>query len=484
MLAPYSYRVSSIHLSHITKEASGDVCDGSRPCNCFGRDTIANAVAKVAPAVVYISFPEDYRGIYTGTRECTGTIINKDGTILTCAHMFDPKRHWGSHGKIEVILQDGRRFQGNILDADMHADIAILKINSEIPLPVAKLGSSSGLHPGDWVISLGNHNTLMKSISSGIVSCPDRKNSDLNLSGMPSEYIQTDCVLSPGGSGSPLVNMDGEVVGVCLMTVEGARAFSFAVPIDAVHKITEQFKKSGINPISWSDISKEPSGAFCDESKPHGCFGRHAIASAVAKVGPSVVSITAPLDFFGIPTGTSRGTGTIVYKDGIILTSAHVVDFQSMIGSCRGKVEVTLQDGKTFKGRVLHADRDSDIAIVDINPESPLPEAKIGSSSGLRPGDWVIGLGCPPTLEITATTGIVSCTDRTSEELHSSGMPRKFIQTDCACHVGYSGGPLVNMDGEVIGLNIMKVKDVDGFCFSLPIDFVCKTVEHFKKSRR
>ncbi|XP_027352808.1 putative protease Do-like 14 isoform X2 [Abrus precatorius] len=437
MLAPYSYRVSSIHLSHITKEASGDVCDGSRPCNCFGRDTIANAVAKVAPAVVYISFPEDYRGIYTGTRECTGTIINKDGTILTCAHMFDPKRHWGSHGKIEVILQDGRRFQGNILDADMHADIAILKINSEIPLPVAKLGSSSGLHPGDW-----------------------------------------------GGSGSPLVNMDGEVVGVCLMTVEGARAFSFAVPIDAVHKITEQFKKSGINPISWSDISKEPSGAFCDESKPHGCFGRHAIASAVAKVGPSVVSITAPLDFFGIPTGTSRGTGTIVYKDGIILTSAHVVDFQSMIGSCRGKVEVTLQDGKTFKGRVLHADRDSDIAIVDINPESPLPEAKIGSSSGLRPGDWVIGLGCPPTLEITATTGIVSCTDRTSEELHSSGMPRKFIQTDCACHVGYSGGPLVNMDGEVIGLNIMKVKDVDGFCFSLPIDFVCKTVEHFKKSRR
>ncbi|KAK7337768.1 hypothetical protein VNO77_18355 [Canavalia gladiata] len=486
MLAPYSYRDGPVPSSNISKEASADVCDGSKSCGCLGRDTIANAVAKVGPAVVYISAPQDVHGIYVGTRICSGTIINEDGTILTCAHMFDPQR-WPSLGKVKVILQDGRRFEGKVLDADLHSDIAIVKINSEIPLPVAKLGSSSGIRPGDWIISMGSHLTLRNSVTAGIVSCADRKSSDLHLSGMPIQYIQTNCAFSAGGSGGPLVNMDGEVVGVAIMAARGASGFGFAVPIDIVHKIIEHFKKSGVSPISWSDISKEASGTSCDGSKPHSCLGRDAIANVAAKTGPAVVSIAAPLDFFGIPTGTSRGTGTIINKDGTILTCARVVDFQSKIGSCKGKVEVTLQDGRKFKGKVLNTDRHSDIAVVKINSETPLPEAKIGSSSGLNPGDWVVAMGCPLTLKNTVTAGIVSCINRTSSELGFSGMSREYIQTDCTCHVGYSGGPLVNMDGEIVGLGIMKMEYADevadGWSFSLPIDFVCKIIENFKKNR-
>ncbi|KAK7337767.1 hypothetical protein VNO77_18354 [Canavalia gladiata] len=240
-----------------------------------------------------------------------------------------------------------------------------------------------------------------------------------------------------------------------------------------------------IGPIPSSDISKESSGNVHDGSKSCDCFGKDTIANAAAKVGPAVVNIAVPQDFFGITTGRSIGSGTIINKDGTILTSAHVVvDFQGTRSSSKGKVEVTLQDGRTFEGEVVNADLHSDIAIVKINSETPLPEAKLGSSSKLRPGDWVIAMGCPLSLQNTVTAGIVSCVDRKSSDLGFSGMSREYLQTDCAINVGNSGGPLVNMDGEVIGVNIMKVAAADGLSFSVPIDSVCKIIEHFKKSGR
>ncbi|KAK7397190.1 hypothetical protein VNO78_18357 [Psophocarpus tetragonolobus] len=240
-----------------------------------------------------------------------------------------------------------------------------------------------------------------------------------------------------------------------------------------------------VSPYPSSDISTEASGAVGGESKPCDCFGKNTIANAAAKVGPAVVNIAIPQDFFGITTGKSIGSGTIINKDGTILTAAHVVvDFLGTRGSSKGKIEVTLQDGRTFEGLVVNADLHSDIAIVKINSETPLPEAKLGSSSRLRPGDWVIALGCPLSLQNTVTAGIVSCVDRKSSDLGVSGMPREYLQTDCAINVGNSGGPLVNMDGEIIGVNILKVAAADGLSFSVPIDSVCKILEHFKKSGR
>ncbi|GKV53902.1 hypothetical protein SLEP1_g60415, partial [Rubroshorea leprosula] len=112
--------------------------------------------------------------------------------------------------------------------------------------------------------------------------------------------------------------------------------------------------------------------------------------------------------------------------DGTILTCAHVVaDFQGMRPSSKAKVGVTLQDGRTFEGTVVSADLHSDIAIVKIKSKTPLPAAKLGSSSKLRPGDWVPCLGCPLSLQNTVTAGIVS-------DLGLGGMHREYLQTDCA----------------------------------------------------
>lgn len=143
-----------------------------------------------------------------------------------------------------------------------------------------------------------------------------------------------------------------------------------------------------------------------------------------------------------------------------------------------------MQDGRTFEGTVVNADMHSDIAIVKINSKAPLPTAELGSSGKLRPGDWVVAMGCPLSLQNTVTAGIVSCVDRKSSDLGLGGMRREYLQTDCAINAGNSGGPLVNIDGEVVGVNIMKVLGADGLSFAVPIDSVSKIIEHFKKSGR
>ncbi|XP_012569478.1 putative protease Do-like 14 isoform X2 [Cicer arietinum] len=274
---------------------------------------------------------------------------------------------------------------------------------------------------------------------------------------------------------------------------QDASLLTLAVPNDLFPPHLPSFGQHGIlslssyrvGPGSSSDISKEASGAVHDGSKPCGCFGRDTIANAAAKVGPAVVNISIPQDFYGVTTGRSIGSGTIIDKDGTILTCAHVVvDFHGSRSSSKGKIEVTLQDGRTFEGKVVNADMHSDIAVVKINSETPLPDAKLGNSSRLRPGDWVIAMGCPLSLQNTVTAGIVSCVDRKSSDLGFSGLPREYLQTDCAINVGNSGGPLVNMDGEIVGVNIMKVLSADGLGFSVPINSVCKIIEHFKKSGR
>ncbi|VVB15245.1 unnamed protein product [Arabis nemorensis] len=221
-------------------------------------------------------------------------------------------------------------------------------------------------------------------------------------------------------------------------------------------------------PVEASDTPK-PSNRY---------LGRDTIANAAARIGPAVVNLSVPQRVYGITTGRSIGSGTIIDADGTILTCAHVVvGYQNIRQSSKGRVDVTLQDGRTFEGVVVNADLQSDIALVKIKSKTPLPTAKLGFSSKLRPGDWVIAVGCPLSLQNTITAGIVS-------DLGLGGIRREYLQTDCAINAGNSGGPLVNLDGEVVGVNIMKVLAADGLGFSAPIDSVSKIVEHFKKSGR
>ncbi|MFN6567441.1 HhoA/HhoB/HtrA family serine endopeptidase [Dendronalium sp. ChiSLP03b] len=224
------------------------------------------------------------------------------------------------------------------------------------------------------------------------------------------------------------------------------------------------------------------------------------IATAVQKVGPAVVRINAtrkvpnPISdalknpffrrFFGedeqpIPQERiERGTGSgfILSENGELLTNAHVV-------ADTDTVQVTLKDGRTFEGKVVGVDAITDVAVVKI-PENKLPTVKLGNSQNLIPGQWAIAIGNPLGLDNTVTIGIISATDRTSAQV---GVPDKrvsFIQTDAAINPGNSGGPLLNAQGEVIGVNTAIRADAQGLGFAIPIETAARIAkELFTKGR-
>ena len=168
---------------------------------------------------------------------------------------------------------------------------------------------------------------------------------------------------------------------------------------------------------------------------------------------------------FGAP-GESRprqgmGSGFIVESDGVVLTNAHVVEGAD-------EVRVRLTDRREFKGKVLGADKASDVAVVKIDARN-LPVVKLGDPSKIRVGEWVVAIGSPFGFENTVTAGIVSATSRSLPD----GTYVPFIQTDAAVNPGNSGGPLFNVKGEVIGINSQIYSQSGGYmglAFAIPID--------------
>lgn len=210
------------------------------------------------------------------------------------------------------------------------------------------------------------------------------------------------------------------------------------------------------------------------------------VIQVVQKVGPAVVRIDSsrtvktqipdqfndPLfqRFFGsqLPeqqqNRVERGTGSgfIISADGRILTNAHVVDGADT-------VTVTLKDGRTFKGKVLGKDELTDVAVVKIQANN-LPLVALGNSDKLQPGEWAIAIGNPLGLDNTVTTGIISATGRSSNQIGAPDKRVEYIQTDAAINPGNSGGPLLNYRGEVIAMNTAIIQGAQGLGFAIPIN--------------
>ena len=163
-------------------------------------------------------------------------------------------------------------------------------------------------------------------------------------------------------------------------------------------------------------------------------------------------------------TERGQGTGVIFASDGLILTNAHVVE-----GSSR--VSVRLVDGRSMEGSVVGADPVTDLAVVRVDAAEPLPVAMLGDSDQVQVGDWAIAVGNPFGLDNTVTLGIVSSTNRNASKLGITDKRLDLIQTDAAINPGNSGGPLLNADGEVVGINAMvRTGPGAGLGFSIPIN--------------
>ena len=208
---------------------------------------------------------------------------------------------------------------------------------------------------------------------------------------------------------------------------------------------------------------------------------RNFVAEAADIVSPSVVNIICEVNT-GWIQGASSGSGFIYSKDGYIVTNAHVI-----APSTDGKVLVTMWNGRKRRGIVHSMDKTSDIALIkltDVGYDEDLPIAVMGSSGKLHIGEFVIALGSPLHLQNSITFGIVSATARHGSELGMAQNRTEFIQTDAAINVGNSGGPLVNLDGEVVGINSMKVRDSDGVSFAIPIDTAQQVIKQLLVNKK
>ncbi len=177
----------------------------------------------------------------------------------------------------------------------------------------------------------------------------------------------------------------------------------------------------------------------------------------VPRQGPRPNRPSQPAPEQEVPRGV--GSGFILSPDGYVLTNAHVVDGAD-------ELIVTLTDKREFKARLIGADKRTDVALVKIEATG-LPFVRVGDVSRLRVGEWVMAIGSPFGLENTVTAGIVSAKQR------DTGDYLPFIQTDVAVNPGNSGGPLINMRGEVVGINSQIYSRSGGFMgisFAIPID--------------
>jgi S1-C subfamily serine protease len=213
-----------------------------------GSNVIADAVAKVGPAVVRIDtlkrLVNPLGGLFGGggtiqqqQGQGSGFITRSDGIVLTNAHVVE------GVSEVSVTLPDGRSFSGKVLGSDPVTDVAVVRV-AATGLPVAPLGDSSKVKPGEWAIAIGNPLGLDNTVTAGIISAIQRTNALGEGQRVP--YLQTDAAINPGNSGGPLINDHGQVIGIntAIRKAPGA-GLSFAIPINVARQIAAQILERG-----------------------------------------------------------------------------------------------------------------------------------------------------------------------------------------------------------------------------------------------
>ena len=214
-----------------------------------GENVIVRAVERVGPAVVRIDTVKEISnplgrmlGLGPTTQrqqgQGSGFITRANGLIFTNEHVVR------GADRVAVTLPDGRRFRGKVLGGDPLTDVAVVKVVAD-NLPVASLGNSDQLRPGEWAIAIGNPFGLNNTVTAGIISAVGRTDANIG-EGQRVPYIQTDAAVNPGNSGGPLISARGEVIGMntAIRKAPGA-GLSFAVPINLAKRIAQQIVRTG-----------------------------------------------------------------------------------------------------------------------------------------------------------------------------------------------------------------------------------------------
>jgi serine protease Do len=165
----------------------------------------------------------------------SGFIISPDGYIVTNHHVVAKAE------EIQVSLQDSEKeYTAEVIGSDEETDLALLKIKAERDLPTLEFGSSEDIKPGEWVVAIGNPFGLSHTVTAGIISAKGRS---IGAAGPYTDFLQTDASINPGNSGGPLLNMDGQVIGINAAIVPQGQGIGFAIPSDMAQNVISQLKK-------------------------------------------------------------------------------------------------------------------------------------------------------------------------------------------------------------------------------------------------
>ena len=234
------------------------------------RTPIVQVVQKVSPAVVFIGteqyvatpygspMEQFFNQFFGGGQESvqavqslgSGVIIDSSGLIVTNDHVI--------HGAsaIHVVLADGRKMDADVIGSDADNDVAVLKVHAKRPLPTARLGTSSDLMIGETVVAIGSPFGLAKTVTAGVVSAVGR--SFRAKDRIYNDFIQTDAAINPGNSGGPLLNLDGDVIGINTAIFASAQGIGFAIPADKVRRIVTELTQFGKVRPAWVGIETQP----------------------------------------------------------------------------------------------------------------------------------------------------------------------------------------------------------------------------------
>ena len=335
----------------------------------------------------------------------SGFVMSEDGFILTNNHVIEDA------DRIKVKFADGKDFTARVVGRDPKTDLALIKIDGAAALHPLKLGNSENLKVGSWVVAIGSPFGLEQTVTVGIVSAKGR----VIGSGPYDNFIQTDASINPGNSGGPLVNMNGEVIGINTAIIPNAQGIGFATPINMATEILPQLQKKGHVTRGWlgvsiQEVTPELAKSFSLDKNKGALVAEVFKASPAEKAGIEQGDII--LQFNGKDIAESKELPRMMAATPVgdtvalkVLRNGKTITCQVNAGEMQEKEVASLDTPRESLGltvqnitpdiaQELGLEKAGGVVVANVEPGSP------ASDAGIQPGDVIQGVNQKPVKDV------------------------------------------------------------------------------------
>jgi serine protease Do len=340
----------------------------------------------------------------------TGVVIDSRGYVVTNFHVVDGVR------RIEVTLASGRTVAATLVSHDPRTDLAVIKVDIDTPLPVITIGTSSDLMIGETVLALGNAYGYEHTVTRGIISALHRC-VEVSRTQRYDDLIQTDASINPGNSGGPLLNIDGQVIGINVAVRAGAQGIGFAIPIDDVLEIVTRLMSVERVDHTWHGIVAKPDGRpgvvveAVHRESPAATVGVRA-GDLITRIAD--VPVSRQLDIERALLGRKAGerVPVTVVRAGAeeridLPLAAMRRDAMPLDERCWKEIGLRLQPAAAGKVQKLQARYRGGLVVTEVRPNGPAAE------QGIKEGDILVGLHVWETIALENISYIL---DKSHEE--------------------------------------------------------------------